>query len=212
MSARANAPIFHLHPSATNLNSPPPSQSAPIPPSHGFTPTNAAQLLPNPPPLPQTQHQQTPLPQAQSPAHSYHQRNESGSSQGRRRNSSFSRRRGEARSRSSVPPLLGPTLPQVHANSEADLLSGPATAPVPESQPAIKREEEPSRFVEPYLKRRREDEAAENLRPELERRQGGSRSPDRCSQRSGTGSVKSMRREEPGELRHTSNEPVPPAP
>ncbi|KAH7117929.1 hypothetical protein B0J11DRAFT_95686 [Dendryphion nanum] len=211
MSARANAPVFQLHPSATNINSPPPSQPIPNPSPHGFTPTNASQLLPNPPQSLQQHQPPPPPPPAQTPVHGYHQRNESGSSQGRRRNSSFSRRRTDARSRSSVPPQLGPTLPQLQPTSEADLVSGPATAPVPKTQSVIKREEEPIQFAEPYLKRRREDETIESLRPESEMRQGGSRSPDRCSQRSGTGSVKSMRREEPGEHRHASNEPAPSA-
>lgn len=204
MSARANAPVFQLHPSATSINSPPPSHVAPAP--HGFTPTNASQLVPNPPPPP-PQHQQPPPPTPQGSVHGYHHRSESGSNQSRRRNSSFSRRRTDARSRSSVPPQLGPTLPQLQPTSEADLVSGPTTAPIPETMSQMKKENDVSMFVEPYLKRRREEEDSGTLRPELETRSQGGRSPDRSSQRSGTGSVKSIKREEPAESRHPSNEP-----
>lgn len=64
MSARANAPVFQLHPSATSSSSP--SQNAAIPApvpasaSHGFTPANAAQLMHNPPTVSAHQYQATP--------------------------------------------------------------------------------------------------------------------------------------------------------
>jgi hypothetical protein len=227
MSARANAPVFQLHPSATALNSP--TQAHVAPASHGFTPTNAAQLLPNaiPPPLPQ--HQQPPPPPPPppppGPTHSYHQRTDSNSSQGRRRNSSFSRRRTtDPRSRSSVPPQLGPTLPQIQPASEADLVSGPRTTPL-ETYSGVKREGESAGFVEPYFKRRREEEAGgfrsdRVAAADPERSSPGGRSPDRSSQRSGSGSVRSARsaksvksskREEPEEPAQALNEPPPAA-
>lgn len=210
MSARANAPVFQLHPSATGVGSPTQAHVAPSP--HGFTPTNASQLVPNPPqPLPpqHQQHQQPPPPPPPGSAHSYHQRTESNSSQGRRRNSSFSRRRTDARSRSSVPPQLGPTLPQIQPTSEADLMSGPRTTPL-ETHSGVKREGEV--FMEPFQKRRREDDAG-GLRADPEARSPGGRSPDRSSQRSGTGSVKSMKSVKREELdeppAQASNEPPP---
>ena len=46
MSARANAPVFQLHPSATATGSPPQAHNAPAP--QGFTPLNAGQLVPSP--------------------------------------------------------------------------------------------------------------------------------------------------------------------
>jgi hypothetical protein len=199
MSARANAPVFQLHPSAHSstvaLSSP---QAAPTQPAtHGFTPTNASQLIPNaPPPLPPQAHQPAMAPQPSPLQPTYHQRTDSGSSQGRRRNSSFSRRRADARSRSSVPPQLGPPLPQLHPASKADLISGAKTAPVPDAHPGVKREAESVGFVEPYLKRRREEDAvavASPYRPDPDVRSQEGRSPDRSSQRSGTGSVKSAR-------------------
>jgi len=213
MSARANAPVFQLHPSATGLGSPTAAPAVPAP--HGFTPTNAAQLIPNQP-LPPPQHHQPPPPPP-GPVHSYHQRTESNSSQGRRRNSSFSRRRTDGRSRSSVTPQLGPTLPQLQPASETDLMSGARTASAPEAHSGIKREGESSGFVEPYLKRRREEEAAGTYRSEAETRSQEGRSPDRCSQRSGTGSVRSSKsvkspksvKRDPDELEQASNEPPP---
>lgn len=207
MSQRANAPVFQLHPSATGLSSPPPTHVAPA--THGFTPANASQLVPNPPP-PAPHHQQPQPPPQPGPIHSYHHRTDSGSSQGRRRNSSFSRRRADARSRSSVPPQLGPTLPKIQPTSEADLVSGARTAPTPETQSGVKREGESGGFVEPYLKRRREDDdaASRAFRPDPETRSQGGKSPDRLSQRSGTSSVKSVRREAK-EAEKTANEPPP---
>jgi hypothetical protein len=208
MSARANAPVFQLHPSATSLGSPPTipmtPASAPVqgPPSHGFTATNAPQLIPHPPlPGPLQQHQPPPPPPP-GPNHSYHQRTESGSSQGRRRNSSFSRRRADVRARSSVPPQLGPTLPQIQPQSEADLISGALTAPVPDYPSSLKRENEGAQLGEPFGKRRREEEGGNSgrLRAEAERRSQTGRSPDRSSQCSGSGSVRSVKR-------GSSNEP-----
>ncbi|KAF2736889.1 hypothetical protein EJ04DRAFT_432137, partial [Polyplosphaeria fusca] len=211
MSARANAPVFQLHPSATALGSPPAVPA--IPSTHGFTPANASQLIPNPPgPMPVPNHQAGSGPQP-APIDHYHQRTDSGSSQGRRRNSSFSRRRADARARSSVPPQLGPPLPQLQPASEADLVSGARTAPVPEVYSGIKRESESVGFVEPYLKRRREEEAAavaSPFRPDPETRSREGRSPDRSSQRSGTGSVKSERsaNREPGTPDKATKEPL----
>ncbi|ORY10570.1 hypothetical protein BCR34DRAFT_485472 [Clohesyomyces aquaticus] len=204
MSARANAPVFQLHPSATGLGSPPSASVAPA--SHGFTPANASQLIPNPPPPPQL-HQPPPP----APIHGYHHhRTDSNSSQGRRRNSSFSRRRADARSRSSVPPHLGPTLPQLQPASEADLISGARTAPVPETHSGMKRESESGGFVEPYMKRRREEEGAAIYRLETDARSHEGRSPDRSSQRSGTGSVGSVKREPADEPEQVSKAPEPP--
>lgn len=213
MSARANAPVFQLHPSATatGLNSPPTASIVPvsvssqpptsmvqsqIQPSHGFTPTNAPQLMsyaqpPPPPPHPQSQHHHQQFQQqnllSQAPAHSSHQRSDSGSSQGRTRDTSFSRRR----ARNSVPPQLGPTLPQIHPRSEADLISGARTAPAPDT--SVKREEE-GPLGEAFGKRKREEDGVHGLRADTDTRSQGGRSPDRISQRSGTGSVKSLKR------------------
>jgi hypothetical protein len=213
MSARANAPVFQLHPSATGAGLSSPSQIpvVPAPSSHGFTAANAAQLMPNPPPPMPPQYHQPPSPLPQAPMHGYHQRTDSGSSQGRRRNSSFSRRRADHRSRASVPPQLSQPLPQIHAVCAEDLVSGARTAPVPEHQSGVKREGESSNYVEQYQKRKREDEYAGSSRPELDTRSQGFRSPDRLSQRSGTGSVKSMKRE-PEEVERASAMPSPPAP
>ncbi|KAJ4347819.1 uncharacterized protein N0V89_009189 [Didymosphaeria variabile] len=208
MSARANAPVFQLHPSATStgLNSPPNASAVPVPmpgqppppplvqtqapPSHGFTPANAPQPMPYaqppaPPPPQQQQYQQPPA-LAQAPAHPSHRRSDSNSSQGRR-NSSFSRRR----ARNSVPPQLGPTLPQLHPQSEADLISGARTAPAPDTN-STKEDEGP--LGEAFGKRKREDEGSHGLRADVDARSQGGRSPDRTSQRSGTGSVKSLKR------------------
>ncbi|KAF1844665.1 uncharacterized protein K460DRAFT_404948 [Cucurbitaria berberidis CBS 394.84] len=208
MSARANAPVFQLHPSATGTGISSPSQmsAVPAPAQQGFTPANTAQLMPNPPPMP-TQHHQPPPPLPQGPIHGYHRRTDSGSS-AERRNSSFSRRRADPRSRSSVPPQLGQPLPQIHAASEEDLVSGARTAPVPDMYSGIKREG--SSYIEPYQRKRREEEAVGPPRSELEARSQGGRSPDRLSQRSGTGSVKSMKRE-PEEVERTSAVPSPPS-
>jgi hypothetical protein len=190
MSARANAPVFQLHPSATAMGEPPQPLVAPAP--QGFTPMNAAHLVPHPPP-----HQQpTPAPQAPSgPVHTYHQRTDSDSSQGRRRHSSFSRRRTDARSRSSVPPQLHHPLPQLQPASEADLVSGPKTTSVLETHTAIKREGESGGLAEPQFKRRRE-EGSWGSRRGSDTLSVGGRSPDRSSLHSEAGSVTSMKREE----------------
>lgn len=212
MSARANAPVFQLHPSATSLGSPPtaPLTPASLPPpgptTHGFTPANVPQLIPHPPPpAPMQQHQQQqhqhqphpppPPPQPAAPPHSYHQRTESSSSQGRGRSSSLGRRRTEGRSRTTVPPHLGSNLPQVHPQSKADLISGALTAPMPESQPSLKREGERAPPGESFGKRRREDDdgSGGRRRANADRSQAD-RSPDRLSQRSGSGSVRSAKR------------------
>lgn len=207
MSARANAPVFQLHPSATGAGLSPPSQIpvVPAPTSHGFTPANAAQLMPNPQPMAPQHHQPPPIPQ--TPMHGYHQRTDSGSSQGRRRNSSFSRRRADHRSRASVPPQLTQPLPQIHAATAEDLVSGARTAPVPDLQSGMKREGGSPSYMEQYQKRKREDDYTGPSRQESDARSQGFRSP---SQRSGTGSVKSMKRE-PEEAERASAMPSPPA-
>ena len=203
MSARANAPVFQLHPSATSLGSPPtvPLTPAPMPgqgpPTHGFTATNAPQLIPHPPPPASMQQQQQPAPQPPSgPIQSYHQRTESGSSHSRRRSSSLSRRRADGRSRSSVPPHLGPTLPQIQPHSKADLISGALTAPVPDTQSNVGREGGRGSIGESFSNRMRDEEdgGGGRLRADVERRSQDGRSPDRSSQRSGSGSVRSAKR------------------
>ncbi len=214
MSARANAPVFQLHPSATGTGMSSPSQipvvPAPAPPS--FTPANAVQLMPNPP-LPAQHHQQPPQPLPHSSVHGYHRRADSGSSAGRRRSSSSGRRRPDARSRASVPPQLGQPLPQIHATSEADLISGARTAPVPEMYSGVKRESEGGSYIEPYQKRRRESDFASSSRSDMEARGPGFRSPDRLSQHSATGSVRSQKREavEPERTSGVSSPPQPAA-
>jgi hypothetical protein len=212
MSARANAPVFQLHPSATSLGSPPtvPLTPAPLPgqgppPSHGFTATNAPQLIPHPPPpapMQQQQQQQQHPPPPPGPMHSYHQRAESGSNHRRRRSSSLSRRRADGRSRSSVPPHLGPTFPQIQPQSKADLVSGALTAPVPDTQSIVKREGERGPLGEPFGKKRREEEGGGGggLRASVDRRMQERRSPDRSSQHSGSGSVRSVKREGSNDL------------
>ena len=211
MSARANAPVFQLHPSATGTGLSSPSQVpvVPAPSSHGFTPANAAQIMPNPQQM-QPQHHQPPPPQSQGPAYGYHRRTDSGSSAGRRRSSSFSRRRADPRSRSSVPPQFSQPLPQVHATSQEDLLSGAQTAPAPGHYPGIKRESDIHGYMDPYH-RRRQEEAAGPSRSEFDARSQGFRSPDRVSQHSGTGSIKSMKRE-PEEADRNCAIPSPPPP
>lgn len=211
MSARANAPVFQLHPSATGTGLSSPSQMpvVPAPALPGFTPANAAQIMPNPPPM-SAQHHQPPPPLPQAPVQAYHRRADSGSSAGRRRSSSFGRRRADPRSRSSVPPQLGHPLPQIQAASEEDLVSGARTAPVPGMYSGVKREGEGAHYMEPYQKRKREEEAVGPSRSELDARSQGIRSPDRSSQRSGTGSVKSMKRE-PQEAERTATVSSPPS-
>ncbi|KAF2129103.1 hypothetical protein P153DRAFT_357561 [Dothidotthia symphoricarpi CBS 119687] len=195
MSARANAPVFQLHPSATSLSSPSQIPSIPVPVAHSFTPANAPQLMPTPTSMPAQHHQSQPPHPQQGPLHSYHARTDSGSSQGRPRNSSLSRRRADPRSRSSVPPQFNHPLPQIQAATAEDLVSGVRTAPVPGVPSMIKREGEWSSYIEPYQKRRREDDVAGPSRSHFDAQSQGGLSPDRRSQRSGTGSVKSLKRE-----------------
>jgi len=212
MSARANAPVFQLHPSATGTGLSSPSQVPVIPASAshgGFTPANAAQIMPHPPPM-APQHHQPPPRLPQGPIHGYHHRTESGSSAGRRRSSSFSRRRADPRSRSSVPPQMSQPLPQIHAASAEDLISGARTAPAPGMHSGIKREGEGSSYIEHYHKRRRSQDIAGPTR-DSDARSQGKRSPDRQSQRSATGSIKSMKRE-PDEAERPSAMPSPPQP
>jgi hypothetical protein len=212
MSARANAPVFQLHPSATGAGLSPPAQIpiVPAPTSHGFTAANAPQMMPNATSM-SLQHQQPPSALPAGSMHGYHQRTDSGSSQGRRRNSSFSRRRADHRSRASVPPQLCHPLPQIQATSAEDLVSGARTAPVPDLQSGMKREGDGSNYSDHFQKRRREDEYAGTSRQELDARSQGLRSPDRTSQHSGTGSIKSMKRE-PEEVEQASTIPSPPLP
>jgi hypothetical protein len=67
---------------------------------------------------------------------------------------------------------------------------------VPRIQSIIKREMESPSYMEAYHQRRREEEAAAGpSRLEHEARSQGMRSPDTMSQRSATGSIKSMKRE-----------------
>ncbi|KAF1917993.1 hypothetical protein BDU57DRAFT_555703 [Ampelomyces quisqualis] len=207
MSARANAPVFQLHPSATSAGLSPPSETPVVsaPTSHGFTAANAAQLMPNPPQMVPQHHQPQPL--SQTPLHGYHQRTDSGSSQDRQGNSSFSRRRADHQSRASVPPQLTRPLPQIHAATAEDLASGARTAPVPGLQFSIKREVGSPSYMEQCQKRKREDDYACPSRQELDARSQGLRSP---SQRSATDSVKSMKRE-PEEAEQASAMPSPPA-
>jgi hypothetical protein len=216
MSARANAPVFQLHPSATSNSSP--SQMAaipapvPAPTSHGFTPANATPMMQNHSPVP-VQHHQTPPSAQQGPIHSFHQRTDSGSSQGRRRNDSFSRRRANTLSRSSVPPQLSHPLPQIHPVSAEDLVSGARTAPAPIMQSGLKKEGEGPNYIEPYQKRRWEESITGPSQVDLDIRSQGGRSPDRMSQRSATGSIKSFKRES-GEFERpaTTALPSPPVP
>ncbi|CAG5190090.1 uncharacterized protein ALTATR162_LOCUS12127 [Alternaria atra] len=214
MSARANAPVFQLHPSATDTGMSSRSQVPVIPASalYGFMPANAPQLMPNPPPMPPQLHQM-PLPMPEGPPmHGYgHQRTDSGSSAGgrRRRNSSFSRRRPDPRSWSSVPPQLGQPLPLVQPQSEEDLISGARTAPVPGMQSIIKREDEGSNYTEVYHQTRQEEVAAGPSQSEYDSRSQSMESPDRMSQHSVTGSSKSMKRE-PEETEQSLTLPWPP--
>lgn len=212
MSARANAPVFQLHPSATGTGLTSPSQVPviPAPSTHGFTPANAPQMMPTASTMPH-QHHQPSQPPPQAPMYGYHRRTDSGSSAGRRRSSSFSRRRADPRSRSSVPPHFNQPLPQIHATSKEDLVSGARTAPAPGAYPGIKREGEHYGYMEPYQQKVRDDTAGGPSRSEFDARTQGFRSPDRVSQRSGTGSIKSMKRE-PDEVERNFAIPSPPQP
>ncbi|KAF2023822.1 hypothetical protein EK21DRAFT_94588 [Setomelanomma holmii] len=167
MSARANAPVFQPHPPVTGakLGS---SSRVPVVPAqapHGFTAANASQLMPYPPPDP-PQHHPPPPPIPQGPMHGFHQRTDSGSSQGRRRSSSFSRRRADPRSRASVPPQHTQPLPQIHAATAEDLVSGARTAPVPDHQ-GVNREREGFDHVGQHQNKRRFKEYPRPLRPSL---------------------------------------------
>jgi hypothetical protein len=222
MSSRANAPVFHLHPSATGLNSPPPGHATPAPQPHSFTPANANQLVPNPPhPLPpqhqqyppQSLHHQAPPPPSPmtGPMQGYHRRAGSGSSQGRRKDGSSNRRRADPRSRSSVPPQLGSNaLPRIQPTTEADLVSGAQTAPILARLSGFKNEREDEGPPDFFMKRRWE-EISQSLRPDVERGSQGGRSPDHSSQRSGTGSVKSVKREEQDDQAQAPNNSSPSA-
>ena len=201
MSARANAPVFQLHPSATGTCMSPPSQAPVVPASapHGFTPANAPQLMPQPPPMPPQLHQvPPPMPQG-PPMHYSHQRTDSGSSAGgQRRNSSFSRRRADPRSRSSIPPQLGQPLPQIQPQSEEDLISSSRTALVPGMQSITKQEGELSRQTDVYHQAKQEEDPTDPQRLEHEARSQG------MSQRSATGNIQNIKNEpEETELKST---------
>ncbi|KAF2205402.1 hypothetical protein GQ43DRAFT_15324 [Delitschia confertaspora ATCC 74209] len=200
MSARANAPVFQLHPSATGMSTPQQMSAVPAQTtSHGFTPANANQFVPNlqpPPPQPQPQpHQQT-----QGPVQTYQHRTATNPSQGRRRNSSLSRRRGEnTRTRPSAPPQAEPPLqpqPLQPASDNRGLPNEAKTVPTFEAQSGLKREGESGHLAEPHQKRRREEDCmSKAYRLESDNRSQGTKSPDFSSQRSATGSIRSMKRE-----------------
>jgi hypothetical protein len=105
-----------------------------------------------------------------------------------------------------VPPQLNHPLPRIYAANEEDLISGARTAPTPALH-SIKREMEGNNYMEPYQKRKWEHECPSDLDA---RSQAGRISPDRMSQRSGTGSVKSLKRES-GEYERATAMPSPPA-
>ncbi|KAF2741934.1 hypothetical protein M011DRAFT_497815 [Sporormia fimetaria CBS 119925] len=154
MSARANAPVFQLHPSATAGPSVHEGQTAAT--AHAISPLNPAQLTPHPQPM--NQPLQGPTSGLHvAPPRPTHQRTGSKSGQGRRRSTSSGRRRNGPKARASVPPQLGPaTLPKLQPTSKADLISGPMTTPIPGSHVGIKRERDEMGFAEPYMKKRRE--------------------------------------------------------
>ncbi|KAF2818176.1 hypothetical protein CC86DRAFT_309722 [Ophiobolus disseminans] len=139
MSARANVPVFQLHPSATGAGVSSPSQVpvVPTPAPHGFTAANAAQSA-------------ITTCAASSTTTSYIVGSNA------RVPPTNSRRRADSQSRASVTPQFSQLLPQVHAALAEDLVSGTRTAPVPDLQSGIKREGEGSNYIEPYKKRRRE--------------------------------------------------------
>ena len=151
MSARANAPVFQLHPSAagTGLSSQSQVPAIPVSTPHGFTPANTTPLMP--PQLPQL-----PNIMPQGPIHDYRQPTYSVSSAGglERRSSSFSRTRVDPQSAFSYPRQLHQPLPQIQPQSEEGFISGP------EMHPAIKREGERPSSVHACHKSRLEEEAA----------------------------------------------------
>ncbi|KAF2274178.1 uncharacterized protein EI97DRAFT_381703 [Westerdykella ornata] len=198
MHNRANAPVFQLHPSAHSA-----MPSAPAPPPQNLTAINTGQLVPSPAP-----HPAQPLPTMQSgPAHQYHQRSDSGQSQGKRTKPSMGRRRSDQRPSSSVPPQLRPTLPSLQPTSEADLVSGPRTTPLLGSHATGTGGNENVDYIGLELKRRREEHAGSTLLSSSGARSLGGRSPDRSSQHSGTGSVHSTYREEAGASPGVKREP-----
>jgi hypothetical protein len=108
---------------------------------------------------------------------------------------------------------------QLHPSVTGEGLGPPSQVPVAPTSTShgptaanhsgIKRQGESSSYVEPYLKRRREDEYAGPSRSEADSRSQGFRSPDRVSQRSGSGNVKSMNRGAE-EAERMSSPPTPP--
>ncbi|RYN65005.1 hypothetical protein AA0119_g11531 [Alternaria tenuissima] len=176
MGARAKAPVLQPHPS-TNSTGMSSSAQAPVVPAstpYGFTPFNSPQSTP--------QLCQVPPPTFQGlPAHGP-RRNDSGSSAGGR----TSLRSLDPRSFSSVTP------PKIELQFDEDF---GGIAPVPEMQSVIKREMENPNYTETYHVREQKDKAA--VFPQLEHETGcrGARSLDGISQRSATGSSKSIKRE-----------------
>lgn len=195
MSARANAPVFQLHPSATAIGSP--TQAHASPASHGFTPLNSSKLVPD-----TTYRQQQPSPPHSSGSiHSYHhQRKDNHSTwHDSRRENLYS-----SLKRHSNP------LPQLKPTSEADTLSSARTTPSLGPRSGIKREGDSGTLTEPSVKRRREDDDGDDdgssLRSTSEARSHGGRSPGRGSSRSRTGSFKSSKQGEADSPRSTSND------
>lgn len=176
MSARAKATVLQPHPSTTSTGMSSSSQVpvAPASAPYGFTPFNAPQSTP--------QLHQVPLPMSQGPPAHGSQRNDSGfSASGRTSLESL-----DPRSFSSVTP------PKIELQFDEDF---GGIAPVPEMQSVIKREMENPNYTETYHVREQKDKAA--VSPQLEHETGcrGARSLDGISQRSATGSSKSIKRE-----------------
>jgi hypothetical protein len=76
-------------------------------------------------------------------------------------------------------------------------------------QSIIKREDEVSNYTEAYHQTRQEEDAAGPLQSEYDSRSQSMESPDRMSQHSVTGSIKSMKRE-PEETEQSLTLPWPP--
>jgi hypothetical protein len=74
----------------------------------------------------------------------------------------------------------------------------------------LKREYEGGSYIEPFVKRRREEKGAGALQVEPETWSQGGRSPDRASQRSVSGSERSVKREDPDEVMQDVQDPPPP--
>ncbi|KAF2196089.1 hypothetical protein GQ43DRAFT_277981 [Delitschia confertaspora ATCC 74209] len=195
MNARANTPLFQLHPSALGITLAPsvPSVAAP----HGFTPANAGQLAPTlqPPQPPSQQHQQL-LP---GPVQPYHHRPEPSSGQSCQRNSSISQRRGESsKPRVSAPPQSEPPYPLQPASGNNKMSETrtvlPSAPPAPEGHTILKREGDSPYFAKPRYKRRRKDEGLSgSCCRSPDNRSQDTRNLDPPSQHSMSGSVRSVR-------------------